>query len=123
VLTTQILTEAEELCDDILIINKGRSIARGDLHHLKTLVERLYDVTLTFDHPLEHLEQSLAGFHPEEVSVTHNTVRLKLRDDESRVLELVSMLAKRGRLLRIEINGASLEDIFVELTQKSGGRS
>jgi len=123
VLTTQILTEAEELCDDILIINKGRSIARGDLHHLKTLVERLYDVTLTFDQPPGHLEQSLAGFHPEEVSVSHNTVRLKLRDDESRVLELVSMLAKRGRLLRIEINGASLEDIFVELTQKSGGRS
>jgi hypothetical protein len=52
-----------------------------------------------------------------------STVRLKLRDDESKVLELVSMLAKRGRLLRIEINGASLEDIFVELTQKSGGRS
>ena len=33
------------------------------------------------------------------------------------------MLAKRGRLLRIEINGASLEDMFVELTQRSGGRS
>ena len=48
---------------------------------------------------------------------------LKLRDEESRVLELVSQLAKRERLLRIEINGASLEDIFVELTQKSGGRS
>jgi len=123
VLTTQILTEAEELCDDILIINKGRSIARGDLHHLKTLVERLYDVTLSFDHAPQDLESSLNGFHPEEVSVTGNTVRLKLRDEESRVLELVSLLARRGRLLRIEINGASLEDIFVELTQKSGGPS
>jgi len=38
-------------------------------------------------------------------------------------VELVSVLARRGHLLRIEINGASLEDIFVELTQKSGGRS
>jgi ABC-2 type transport system ATP-binding protein len=123
VLTTQILTEAEELCDDILIIDKGRSIARGDLHHLKTLVDRLYDVTLSFERVPEDLESSLAGFHAEEVSVAHGTVRLKLRDDESRVLELVSMLAKRGRLLRIEINGASLEDIFVELTQKSGGLS
>jgi hypothetical protein len=26
-------------------------------------------------------------------------------------------------VLRIEINGASLEDVFVELTQKSGGQS
>ena len=31
VLTTQILSEAEELCDDILIMNKGRQVARGDL--------------------------------------------------------------------------------------------
>jgi hypothetical protein len=30
----------------------------------------------------------------------------------------VSILAKRGRILRVEISGASLEDIFVELTQK-----
>jgi ABC-2 type transport system ATP-binding protein len=123
VLTTQILTEAEELCDDILIMNKGRSIARGDLHHLKTLVDRLYDVTLSFERVPEDLDSSLAGFHPDEVTVSHGIVRLKLRDDESRVLELVSLLAKRERVLRIEINGASLEDIFVELTQKSGGRS
>jgi ABC-2 type transport system ATP-binding protein len=123
VLTTQILTEAEELCDDILIMNKGRSIARGNLHHLKTLVDRLYDVTLSFEHSPENLEHDLVGFHAEDVAVTHNTVRLKLRDEESRVLELVSLLAKRGRVLRIEINGASLEDVFVELTQKSGGQS
>jgi ABC-2 type transport system ATP-binding protein len=123
VLTTQILTEAEELCDDILIMNKGRSIARGDLHHLKTLVDRLYEVTLSFEQPPQHLERDLAGFHAEDVLVTHNTVRLKLRDEESRVLELVSLLAKSGRVLRIEINGASLEDVFVELTQKSGGQS
>jgi ABC-2 type transport system ATP-binding protein len=123
VLTTHILTEAEELCDEILIIHKGKSIARGDLHHLKTLVDRLYDVTLTFEHLPEDLEGSLAGFHAAELAVLHNTVRLKLRDEEARVLELVSILARRGRVLRIEINGASLEDVFVELTQKAGGRA
>ena len=37
VLTTQILSEAEELCDDILIMNDGRQAARGDLHALKLL--------------------------------------------------------------------------------------
>ena len=45
VLTTQILSEAEELCDDILIINHGRQVARGDLHALKLLSDRLYEVT------------------------------------------------------------------------------
>src|SRR5437016_1092888 len=32
ILTTQVLSEAEELCDDILIINRGKQIARGDLN-------------------------------------------------------------------------------------------
>jgi ABC-2 type transport system ATP-binding protein len=37
VLTTQILAEAEALCDDILIINHGREIARGDVATIKAL--------------------------------------------------------------------------------------
>jgi ABC-type uncharacterized transport system ATPase subunit len=49
---------------------------------------------------------------------SQNTVHVALKDDESRVLALVTALAARGRVLRIEINGASLEDIFIELTQK-----
>jgi ABC-2 type transport system ATP-binding protein len=37
VLTTQILQEAESLCDDILIIKGGREIARGDVPTIKAL--------------------------------------------------------------------------------------
>jgi ABC-2 type transport system ATP-binding protein len=37
VLTTQILHEAEELCDDILIVRHGRQIARGNMDALKML--------------------------------------------------------------------------------------
>jgi ABC-2 type transport system ATP-binding protein len=37
VLTTQILGEAEALCDDILIINHGREVARGDVAAIKAL--------------------------------------------------------------------------------------
>ena len=48
VLTTQILSEAEELCDDILILNKGRQIARGDLNTLKLLSHDVYEVAITF---------------------------------------------------------------------------
>ena len=35
VLTTQTLSEAEALCDDVLIVNNGRQVARGDLQSLK----------------------------------------------------------------------------------------
>jgi ABC-2 type transport system ATP-binding protein len=118
ILTTQILSEAEELCDDILIMDKGRQIARGDLNALKLLSERVYEVTLTFDRLPGDLEAVLSTYRPLRMRVSQNTLHVALKDDESHVLALVSALVSRGRVLRIEINGASLEDIFIELTQK-----
>jgi hypothetical protein len=55
--------------------------------------------------------------------VEHNIVQLRLRQEEARVLELVAALARLGRILRIEISGATLEDVFVELTRREGGTS
>jgi ABC-2 type transport system ATP-binding protein len=118
VLTTQVLSEAEELCDDILIIDKGRQVARGDLNALKLLTERVYEVTVTFERAPADLDEVLKGYRPLRVRTSQNTVHVALKDEEARVLALVTALAALGRVLRIEINGASLEDIFIELTQK-----
>ena len=118
VLTTQVLSEAEELCDDILIIDKGRQIARGDLNALKLLTERIYEVTVTFDRVPGDLDALLSRHQPLRVRISQNTVHIAVKDEESGALELAMALAAHGRVLRLEINGASLEDIFIELTQK-----
>ena len=118
VLTTQILSEAEELCDDILIMHHGKQLARGDLHALKLLSDGVYEIALTFDKMPEGIDAELDGFAPLRRKVNHNTLELALKADEAQVLEWASRLARRGRLLHVELSGASLEDIFVELTQK-----
>jgi len=118
VLTTQILTEAEELCDDILIINNGRRVARGTVQELKELVGRLRDVTITFDRIPPELTATVADYEPERFVVQHNTVQLQLRGEEARVLELVSALGRFARIQHLEITGASLEDVFVQVTRQ-----
>jgi ABC-2 type transport system ATP-binding protein len=118
VLTTQVLTEAEELCDDILIIDKGRQVARGDLNALKLLTERIYEVSLTFDRAPAGLDEAVAPYQPLRMRTSQNTVHVAVKAQEARALELAMALAARGHVLRLEINGASLEDIFIELTQK-----
>ena len=115
VLTTQILQEAEELCDDILIVNRGREVARGDLHTLKLLASGVYEVTMTFNRVPEGLEAELAARHPLRLSVSATTVEIALKEPEHQVLELVTALSKRAQVLRVEIGGASLEDVFVQL--------
>jgi ABC-2 type transport system ATP-binding protein len=115
VLTTQILSEAEELCDDILILNRGRQVARGDVQSLKLLSEGLYNVTVTFEHLPEGLETDLAVYHPSWLHVAQNTVVMTVKGDGERALDVLGLLSRRGRIRRLEVNGASLEDIFVKL--------
>jgi ABC-2 type transport system ATP-binding protein len=120
VLTTQILSEAEELCDDILIMNRGRQIARGDMNALKKISGGVYEIVLTFDRVPDGIEIELARLNPIRSAITKNTLEAALRASEPEVLAWVSTLSQRGRLLHVELSGASLEDIFIELTRKGG---
>ena len=118
VLTTQILSEAEELCDDILIMQHGKQVARGDLHALKLLSDGVYEVALTFDKMPQGIEAEIDALQPIRRSIERNTLELALKADEARVLEWLAGLARRSRILHVEMSGASLEDIFVTLTQR-----
>ena len=116
VLTTQILSEAEDLCDDILIMKSGRQAARGDIHTLKMLSGGLFEISVTFADVPQNIEQALSAYRPLRVEVNQNTVLITVRGEESSVLDLVAHLGRLGRVLRLEVSGASLEDIFIELT-------
>jgi len=117
ILTTQVLSEAEELCDDILILNKGKQVARGDLNTLKLLSQGVYEVAMTFDRLPEGIEADLQALVPLRYSVDQNTIEIAFKAEEARVLEMVSELARNRRVVHVEVRGASLEDIFVELMQ------
>ena len=85
VLTTQVLSEAEELCDDILILNGGRQAARGDVNTLKLLSAGLYDVTVTFDRLPDGIESDLEAYHPLRFSTSQNTGKANNRIATSRL--------------------------------------
>jgi len=115
VLTTQILSEAEELCDDILIMNRGREVARGDVNALKLLGDAVKDVSITFEHLPEGIEDAIRALAPLHSRISQNTVEVALRMPEADILDVVRGLAGRGKVLRLEVSGASLEDVFVDL--------
>lgn len=119
VLTTQILSEAEELCDDILIMNRGKQVARGDLNALKLLSSSVYEISLTFAELPRAIAEEVARLNPLRSHIDGNSVEISLKVEEAKVLDIVSELSKNGRVLRVEVSGASLEDIFVELTKEA----
>ena len=122
VLTTQILSEAEELCDDILIINHGRAGgARRSAHAEAAVAGRLRRHGHLRSRCRRVSRRSWRRGSPSRLSIAQNTIEMTLKEDEPAASWRSSAaLASRGRVLRLEVGGASLEDIFVELTQ---GRS
>ena len=118
ILTTHILSEAEALCDDILIVNKGRQVARGDLHTLKLLSEGVYEIAITFAEMPAGIDQAVRALAPLRSSRSQNTIEVAYKASDGSVLDAVGALARTGRVLHVEVSGASLEDVFVELLRE-----
>ena len=75
-LATQILSEAEELCDRIAIINEGQLKALGDLPSLKAMVREVYEATVTFEKVTPELLAFLRSGNPLDLEQRANTVFL-----------------------------------------------
>lgn len=117
-LTTQILQEAEELCDRMMIINHGQAIASGDLTALQRMTTRLFRVSIVLPKMEDALLQSLRALAPVSLNVDHHTVEMTFKGAEGEILQQLAAWSTQTRIERFEIRGADLEDIFIELLQE-----
>lgn len=118
-LTTQVLSEAEELCESIMIVDRGRSMASGTLPELRKLSTRLFRVNLTFagtDGPLVNRLEALA---PVELHVVGNTVEMVFHGEEASLLGKLADISKEMPILQFEVRGPTLEEIFITLMKET----
>lgn len=114
VLTTHMLEEAEELCDEIVIINHGKIIAKGTTDDVKKLGLQMFYLSLKFSEMEKDLEELMHKFSPVKMDIVNNEVSLTVRE-HSTALKILSLAQSSGALKHFEISTASLEDVFVEL--------
>ena len=117
-LTTQVLSEAEELCERVAIIDRGKLKALGDVHELKRLARDVYDVTLSFANVPAALLEFLRRDEIIRCERQGETLQLSVRAGEAKVLELLAEIARRWPVVHFEVTGASLEDVFVGILSK-----
>jgi ABC-2 type transport system ATP-binding protein len=113
-LTTHYLEEAEELCDHIAIIDRGRVVV---CERTEDLLRRLDDkaLTITLAEKLTAVPETLRGFHLEIAGPG----RLIFRYQPSRtpVAGLLAALQASGlTVLDLTTEEADLQDVFLQLT-------
>lgn len=110
VYTTHYLDEAEALCDRTAIMDKGRILA---MDAPATLVRSLDAATnVLIERGLVPLEEAKTLAGVEEAGDDGVSLRLSTRNPA----KLLSALAERGALEGLQVRGATLEDVFLELT-------
>jgi ABC-2 type transport system ATP-binding protein len=128
VLATHNLTEAEQLCDRLAIMNHGRIVASGSISELRSLVQKHEECRLRVrclpEAVLPRLER-LEGVL--ECCLTRNddvgsSLELKITD-RSRVLPLlIKILVDNGaEVYDCELKELPLEDIFSSTLKQSSG--
>jgi len=108
ILTTHYMEEAELLCDEIVIMDRGRVIAQGPPRRL--LHEHFAEVLLEL--PRQEFPPAARAL-PLNIIDASDRVEISTRDLES---TLRTLLEAKVPLTNLRIRPANLEDLFLELT-------
>jgi ABC-2 type transport system ATP-binding protein len=119
IFSTHAMYEAEQLCDHLVMINRGQKVLDLPMPELW----RRYDPHTVVVEPL------VAGERPDVdlatvPGVTHATetesgIELKLSDSADPAA-VISAVTRALRVRRVELKRPSVEDIFIDLVEKSG---
>lgn len=125
ILSSHILSEVQAICDKILIIAHGRLVAFDTPAKLEERLAATGELSLTTDVSLDAARKALAGVKTlAEVlplvgadGFKHLRLRASQEDLYATAREVFFAFAERRlAILELRLNKASLEDVFLELT-------
>jgi len=119
-LSTHILSEAQQICNRVLIINKGLIVAEDTPERLQSRLTGAQRVTLLVEGDNPDLEQVVAS--------VHGVARISGKQDDRLEFETAPGIDPRPEVARAVVNagynllemhqiGISLEEIFLQLTR------
>jgi ABC-2 type transport system ATP-binding protein len=118
-LTTQVLNEAEELCDHIVIMHRGKTLAAGTLGELRRYSNQVFRVSLSFAEDATDLERRLRTLAPLDLKIDHLKAELLFQGEETSLLGKLAEISKEASITQFEVRGPDLEEIFMSLLEKS----
>jgi daunorubicin resistance ABC transporter ATP-binding subunit len=120
-LTTQYLDEADELADQIVVVDHGRVIADGTPAQLKTRVGGAR-LEVTLNEPNDDAAVALRPLTDGDVHVSHDGRRLRapVRSGAGLATAVVRTLDQAGITVDdVEVHQPSLDDVFFTLTGRA----
>ena len=119
-MTTHYLEEADQYCDRIAIIDKGKIVKIGSPKELKESIGG-YVVTVQVANNVNLALKLIENMEEvKEVKNKGEILRIKIKNAEYFVPELIENLSKNGiKVSKISISEPSMDEVYMEYTGKS----
>ena len=116
IITTHYLHEAEELCNEIAIINDGRLIAHDTTINIKSFLDKM---TVIVDYNDNNFDLSGLNELNVEIKIKDRQVHVNYKPSEVNFNVMLNALNSSGSQIKnMKIIDTKLEDVFLQLTQK-----
>lgn len=122
ILTTHILGEAEELCDTIAIIDRGRVAASGSPDTIKSLEGTVVEIHVSYDSLDEAALTEIRELPLVKYERRDRRLDISVNAKLVSPFDVLQKLSRVGRVHALEVNSGSLEDAFIELLGKNKSR-
>jgi ABC-2 type transport system ATP-binding protein len=124
--TTHIMEEAEYLCDEIAIINKGKIVALDTPSGLKEKFGGVKIVEIKLKEPFHDIERIVNSLGIAANVEYHDGMSIKIsaKNAEQILIRVVESLGKSDvQVASISVNPPTLEEIFLAMVDDSNGSS
>jgi ABC-2 type transport system ATP-binding protein len=114
-LTTQLLDEAESLCDRMVLMNEGHVLAAGTMAELRQLARKASRLFVRFQHSSPEAAATLQSLSPRHLKEVNGEYELVVEGREDQWIGEMARISERHPLAHLEIRLADLEEIFFDL--------
>jgi len=116
-LTTHYLEEAEEMCDQIAIINHGKIIANESKEKILARIDTK-EIKFRLDRELVGIPKRLQKYNVEQEG--KRTLTIRYSPEEHFIGEFIEILRKDGyEIADISTDDSNLEDVFLQMTNSN----
>ena len=118
--TSHYMDEVDFLCDDIVIIDKGKVIAKGTSEELKDMITMNEKISFTSKNLNDDVINKIKAFeHLLSYENKDGSIKLSFAHGDGYLMNLIKLLDDNGiRYSSLNVEKPSLNDVFLELTGK-----
>lgn len=115
ILTTHDLKDIEDVCDRIILLDKGQIIYDGEKQKFKDIYGNSVTAEIILKNKQKNITEQLYNESFEIIEENEDNIKLKFSHDKTTIVKIVETLSKYGNIEDIHMKEAELEDILKEI--------